>query len=86
MGLKYKHTYLYIIIFSFCLIGCTSHTQILKPVPPPIVLRPDLATSSISNNTPNDEVVKAYRITIEQLIDYAKQLEMIIDQYREQSK
>ncbi|MCB1711452.1 MAG: hypothetical protein KDH96_02885 [Candidatus Riesia sp.] len=74
------------IIFSSCLVGCIGNTKIVKPVPPPVVLRPILATSEITKETPNNEVVKVYRITIEQLIDYSKQLEMVIDQYREQSK
>lgn len=67
--------------------GCTGmQCKIQKPAPPPVVERPILATSKITENSTNDHVVKMYRITIEQLISYSKQLEMILDTYKEQSK
>lgn len=72
-----------------CLVlgGCsTTNCKTLKPIIPPVVERPILATSNITNDSSNDQVVKMYRITIEQLISYSKQLEMILDKYKEQSK
>ena len=65
--------------------GCT-RTIVLKPAPPPIVERPILAVTKINNESTNDQVVKYYRITIEQLMSYSKQLELIVNEYRNQSK
>lgn len=72
-----------VILLSGC---CTPQQIIVKPLPPPHVERPTLAITRINKDTNDGDVVKMYRITIEQLIGYSKQLEIIINGYSEQSK
>lgn len=56
-----------------------------KIPPPPAVSRPELLVKQIGPSTPDGEVVKLYRGTIEQLINYSVQLEQIVDTYRKMS-
>lgn len=52
---------------------------------PPAVSRPELIVKQIGPSTPDGEVVKLYRGTIEQLINYSVQLEQIVGMYRKMS-
>jgi hypothetical protein len=50
------------------------------PAPPPLA-RPLLETSKLTVTSSDGEVVRAYRVTIEQLIGYATSLEKIVETY-----
>jgi hypothetical protein len=74
-----------LILVLFCG-GCCNKQILVKPLPPPHIERPTLAITQINKDTTDSDVVKSYRITVEQLIGYSKQLEIIINGYSEQSK
>lgn len=48
---------------------------------PPALARPILETSKLSVNSGDGETVRAYRVTIEQLIQYSTSLEKIVETY-----
>ncbi len=55
------------------------------PTPPPLA-RPILETSKLTVTSSDGEVVRAYRITIEQLIGYSTSLEKIVETYDKLSR
>lgn len=79
----YKIVLLFIVLM---ITGCTCYPVIIKPLPPPIIERPELAVYDLNTKSSQEDVVKKYVITIEQLITYSKQLETVIEGYKEQSK
>ena len=78
------------LIASVLLTGCFTKTTIKYvsvPIPtPPEVARPTLKLYEINEHTPDNDVVKYYRISVEQLINYSTSLEMIVNKYKELSK
>lgn len=70
--------------------GCTAicpeqpTTFVVAQVPPPpIIQRPQLKAWEITQDTPDGVVVQYWRVTVEQLISYSKELELIVEGYRE---
>lgn len=55
------------------------------PAPPPLA-RPLLETSKLDVTSSDGEVVRAYRVTIEQLIGYASSLEKVVETYDKLSR
>ncbi len=55
------------------------------PVPPALA-RPLLETSKLDVTSSDGEVVRAYRVTIEQLIGYSTSLEKIVETYDKLSR
>lgn len=53
---------------------------------PPVLARPILETSKLTENSSDGETVKAYRVTVEQLIGYASSLEKIVETYDKLSR
>lgn len=77
---------LFVVACCLLSVGCVHTPIIVKPLPPPTYTRPILAVTLINKDTSDSDIAKMYRITIEQLIGYSKQLEIIINGYNEQSK
>lgn len=55
------------------------------PAPPPLA-RPILETSKLDVTSSDGEVVRGYRVTIEQLIQYSTSLEKIVETYDKLSR
>lgn len=55
------------------------------PAPPPLA-RPILETSKLDVTSSDGETVRAYRVTIEQLIQYSTSLEKIVETYDKLSR
>jgi len=53
---------------------------------PPALARPILETSKLDVTSSDGEVVRGYRVTIEQLIQYSTSLEKIVETYRKLSE
>lgn len=79
----YKLVLLFIVLM---ITGCTCNPVIIKPLPPPSIERPELAVYDLNTKSSQEEIVKKYVITLEQLITYSKQLETVINGYKDQSK
>lgn len=66
------------------------YRDVLVPVPVypdiPDIPKPTLKISEIDINTPDDEAVKLYQATIEQLKDYSNSLLEIIERVRKPSE
>lgn len=63
------------------------YVYIQQPIPaPPVVERPHLKILEITASTSDGDVVVFYRTAVEQLINYAKQLENVVRKYDELSK
>lgn len=78
-------------ILCFLLASCAwmkpKTVYITSPIPePPAISRPVLLTNNITPSTTDGDVVKFYRATIVQLLDYSSQLEAVVDKYRVISK
>lgn len=76
-----------------CLAAIVSACSTCKPVyvstaipAPPSLVRPILETSKLDVTSSDGETVSAYRVTIEQLIQYASSLEKIVDTYDKLSR
>jgi hypothetical protein len=80
-----------LLAFVLALVGCSSPAPLVKvetvevKVPvvqpyPPItsIPRPTLEISKITDATPPGVVAQSYKITVQQLLDYAQQLETLI--------
>lgn len=52
------------------------------PSPPPVV-RPELPIDSLTERSTAPEIVRAYVITVQKLIDYSRELETVLDGYRQ---
>jgi len=73
--------------------GTVSACSTCKPVyvataipSPPLVSRPVLEISKIGKDSSDGDVVVAYRVTIEQLLQYSGSLEQIVKTYSDMSK
>lgn len=78
-----------ITLLSGCSVICPKQPPVYvvtKPVSPPIVQRPQLKAWEITANTPDGVVVQYWRATVEQLISYSKELELIVDGYRQMAE
>lgn len=71
-----------------CIATAISACSLCKPVyvsanipVPPSLARPLLETSKLDVTSTDGEVVRAYRVTIEQLIGYSTSLEKIVETY-----
>jgi len=71
-----------------CIATAISACSTCKPVyvgtaipAPPTLARPILETSKLTETSSDGEVVRAYRVTIEQLIGYSTSLEKIVETY-----
>lgn len=63
------------------------YVYIQQPIPaPPVVERPHLKTLEITATTSDGDVVVFYRTAVEQLMNYAKQLEDVVRKYDDLSK
>jgi hypothetical protein len=51
-----------------------------------VVTRPRLTIRNLRPETPDAEVIRAYRETVEQLGGYARQLEKLLNGYRDGSQ
>ena len=78
-----------IIMVAMVLSGCSStlprtvEIPVAVPcTPPPVVIRPHLAISTLQLNSPPAEVIRAYAVSLEQVTGYAQQLETILNGYR----
>lgn len=76
-----------------CLATIVSACSTCKPVyvsaalpVPPALARPLLETSKLDVTSSDGEVVRAYRVTIEQLIGYSTSLEKIVETYDKLSR
>ena len=76
-----------------CLATIVSACSTCKPVyvataipAPPSLARPTLETSKLDVTSSDGEVVRGYRVTIEQLIQYSTSLEKIVETYRKLSE
>lgn len=76
-----------------CLATIVSACSTCKPVyvstaipAPPSLARPILETSKLDVTSSDGETARAYRVTIEQLIQYSTSLEKIVETYDELSK
>ena len=76
-----------------CIAAVISACSTCKPVyvssaipTPPALARPLLETSKLTENSSDGETVRAYRVTIEQLIGYASSLEKIVETYDKLSR
>lgn len=76
-----------------CIATIISACSTCKPVyvgtaipAPPTLARPILETSKLTENSSDGETVRAYRVTIEQLIGYASSLEKIVETYDKLSR
>lgn len=76
-----------------CIAAAISACTTCKPVyvsaaipTPPSLARPLLETSKLTVTSSDGEVVRAYRVTIEQLIGYSTSLEKIVETYDKLSK
>lgn len=76
-----------------CIATAISACSTCKPVyvstaipVPPALSRPLLETSKLDVTSTDGEVVRAYRVTIEQLIGYSTSLEKIVETYDKLSK
>jgi len=76
-----------------CIATAISACSTCKPVyvstaipVPPALARPLLETSKLDVTSTDGEVVRAYRVTIEQLIGYSTSLEKIVETYDKLSK
>ena len=68
-----------------CSVLCGERTPIyvVTPIPePPVVERPQLKIYEITPESSEGQVVMYWRATVQQLIDYSKQLEDIINGYK----
>lgn len=75
--------------FTGCSVLCPKQppTYAVTPIPaPPVLARPSLKINEIVQDTPDGVVVQYWRATVEQLISYSKQLEDIVESYRQMSK
>lgn len=76
-----------------CIATVVSACTTCKPVyvsaaipAPPSLARPILETSKLDVTSSDGEVVRAYRVTIEQLIGYSTSLEKIVETYDKLSR
>lgn len=76
-----------------CIATAISACTTCKPVyvgttipTPPSLARPILETSKLTVTSSDGEVVRAYRVTIEQLIGYSTSLEKIVETYDKLSR
>lgn len=76
-----------------CIATAISACSLCKPVyvstaipVPPALARPLLETSKLDVTSTDGEVVRAYRVTIEQLIGYSTSLEKIVETYDKLSR
>ena len=76
-----------------CIATAISACSTCKPVyvstaipVPPALARPLLETTKLDVTSTDGEVVKAYRVTIEQLIGYSTSLEKIVETYDKLSR
>lgn len=76
-----------------CIAAAISACSTCKPVyvstaipTPPSLARPILETSKLDVTSSDGEVVRAYRVTIEQLIGYSTSLEKIVETYEKLSR
>ena len=76
-----------------CIATAISACSTCKPVyvsanipVPPALARPLLETSKLDVTSTDGEVVRAYRVTIEQLIGYSTSLEKVVETYDKLSK
>lgn len=62
-------------------------TYVVAPIPaPPAITRPQLKIYEITPESSEGQVVMYWRITTQQLINYSKQLEDIVESYRQMSQ
>lgn len=68
--------------------GCTHVPRTVEvPValpcpPPPPVVRPTLPIDSLTGTSASSDIVRAYVVTVQKLIDYTRELETLLDGYR----
>lgn len=75
------------------LAGCAAHQQaarieipIAAPCPvPPVIARPALPIAQLNEQSTPDQVARAYAATVEILMGYARQLETLLNGYREET-
>lgn len=54
--------------------------------PPPPVARPTLPIDRLTGSSTSAEIVRAYVVTVQKLIDYARELEILLDGYRSENE
>jgi hypothetical protein len=70
-------------VLLLALPACTTTKYVTAPVePPPRIERPTLEVSNLKKGDTPDTVIKAHRVTIVQLLEYSKKLEVVLDAYR----
>ena len=76
-----------------CIAAAISACSTCKPVyvsatvpVPPALARPLLETSKLDVTSSDGDIVRAYRVTIEQLIQYSTSLEKIVETYDKLSR
>jgi len=78
-----------IVCIATAISACTTckpvYVSAAIPTPPPLA-RPLLETSKLTETSSDGETVRAYRVTIEQLIRYATSLEKIVETYDKLSR
>lgn len=80
---------LVITLLSGCSYICPKQppTYVVAQIPPPpVIQRPQLKAWEITQETPDGVVVQYWRATVEQLISYSKELELIVEGYRQMSR
>ena len=82
-----------ICVLATSIMGCSQlcHKQppiyLVAPVPePPAIPRPQLKIYEITKESSEGQVAMYWRITTQQLINYSKQLEDIVESYRQMSQ
>ena len=57
---------------------------VLYSQPPPLITRPDLAIHELPNGARDDyaQIARYYKITVIQLLNYAEQMEAVLDNYQ----
>lgn len=71
------------LLICLLLTGCATTKFVSAPLtPPPKLERPVLEIEVLKAGDPADVVVRAHRVAIKQLQEYAMKLEVLLDAYR----
>lgn len=78
-------------LFCIVLSGCASHPVcsdiVVSTLPQQqAIQRPTLAVETLRGNASEGEVAIAWKTTVDQLINYSKQLEIVVDGYNKMTK
>lgn len=69
-----------------CATPCTPKLVAAKIPHPPPISRPILEVGKVNKNSNDADVVKAYRVSLEQLINYCVSLEQVVKVYADMGK